>query len=773
MKKEIAYFIAEDKKTECCSASESIEYRDGSQAKKMRFQKITLISLLGYQLNNRVIINQRPDPFIFFFKFSLICLLALWLSACGDGVLNNPYSETGNNQQAILYASFSERPKHLDPAKAYSSNEYTFIAQIYEPPFQYHYLKRPYALESLTAEKMPHIIYLDKNEQVVAQGANNIAYSDYIITIKPDIQFQPHPALFKDKQGQYPYHHLSQSQLSSIQVLADFPSTGSRELTAADYVYQIKRLVHPSISSPVAELMKQYIVGLSDYALSIKNKPLLALNKYAISGVTVLDRYRYKIRIKGQYPQFIFWLAMPFFAPMPWEADVFYSQQALIDKNISLDWQPIGTGAFMLQENNPNLRMVMVKNPNFHRELYPSEGEPTDKIAGLLMDTAKPLPFIDKAVYRLEKESIPYWSKFLQGYYDASGITSDSFDQAVQFSGGDFSLTAAMQKKGIKLQTEVASSIYYMGFNMLDSVVGGDTEQARKLRLAISIAVDYEENISIFMNGRGIAAQGVIPPGIFGYIEGERGINAYVYNWHQGKAERKPLAVAQELMRQAGYPHGIDKRTGESLILYLDTAGSGPDERARLNWYRKQLSKLGIQLVIRATDYNRFQQKMRQGNAQLFMWGWNADYPDPENFFFLLYGPNAKAINGGENAVNYQNPEFDRLFNQMSKLPNNSQRLQIIHKMQEILRHDAPWIFGVHPKSFSLYHHWYHNVKPNLMANNTLKYRRIDVKQRQLLREQWNQPVWWPVVLLVLLLAVLIFPAIRSFQRRAQETIKP
>jgi oligopeptide transport system substrate-binding protein len=71
------------------------------------------------------------------------------------------------------------------------------------------------------------------------------------------------------------------------------------------------------------------------------------------------------------------------------------------------------------------------------------------------------------------------------------------------------------------------------------------------------------------------------------------------------------------------------------------------------NWMRKQFAKLGIELVVRATDYNRFQEKMRKGTAQVFMWGWNADYPDPENFFFLLYGPNRK-VDGGENAANYK-----------------------------------------------------------------------------------------------------------------------
>jgi len=708
------------------------------------------------------------------YKFSGLFIACLFLGACSEQPLNNPYPTSVDNQQATLYSSFSERPRHLDPAKAYSSNEYAFIGQIYEPPFQYHFLKRPYQLEPLTAKSMPEIHYYDEQGKRLADNAEakEVAYSDYMIQLKSNIYFQPHPALAKDPQGKYLYHQLSTAELAKLKNLQSFKQSGTRELTADDYVQQIKRLVHPQISSPIAELMKQYIVGLADYADLIKDKPRSALKNHAMQGVKVIDKYTYSIRIKGKYPQFIFWLAMPFFAPMPWEADVFYSQQGLIDKNITLDWQPIGTGAYMLEENNPNLRMVLLKNPNYHVDFYPAEGEEGDKAQGLLKDAGKPLPIINKAVYRLEKESIPYWNKFLQGYYDASGIASDSFDQAVQFTGdGEFALTKSMQEKGMQLQTAVMSSISYTGFNMQDAVVGGNTEQARKLRLAIAIAIDYEEYISIFMNGRGVVAQGAIPPGIFGYQADEKGINPYIYDWQQGGAKRKPLADAQQLMQEAGYENGIDQQTGKSLILYLDTAASGPDDRARLNWYRKQFTKLGIQLVIRATDYNRFQQKMRKGNAQIFMWGWNADYPDPENFFFLLYGPNAKAIRGGENAGNYQNTEFDRLFNQMSNMSNNDQRQQIIERMQEIIRHDSPWIFGLHPKSFSLYHQWYKNLKPNLMANNKLKYLRIDAGQREQTRQQWNQAIWWPVIVFVVIIVLMIFPAIRSFQHKAKKTI--
>ena len=110
----------------------------------------------------------------------------------------------------------------------------------------------------------------------------------------------------------------------------------------------------------------------------------------------------------------------------------------------------------------------------------------------------------------------------------------------------------------------------------------------------------------------------------------------------------------------------------------------------------------------------------------------------------MLYGPNAKVGKNGENASNYSNPEFDRLFEQMKSMDNSPARQRVIDEMIDIARHDAPWIWGSHPKSFSLHHAWYGNAKPNLMANNTLKYKRIDPQLRAQGRRQWNRPVLWP-----------------------------
>ena len=706
--------------------------------------------------------------------------LSLFCISC-DTSWNNPYPRQ-ESSHSVYYDSFSERPKHLDPISSYSSNEYVFLGQIYEPPLQYHFLKRPYQLVPLTATHLPTAIYLDKNGKELSEDSNpeDIDRVKYRIKIKSGILFQPHPAFAKDESNNYLYHNLDINALKNINILSDFDKTGTRELLASDYIYQIKRMAHPRIHSPISGLMEKYILGLDKLSTQLKynyrnklERRFINLNDYKLLGVSLVDKYTFEIVLKEKYPQFLYWLSMSFFSPMPWEADLFYSQEGLAEKNISLDWYPLGTGPFMLTENNPNRRMVLERNPNFRDELYPVDGEQADLNNGLLNDAGKKMPFIDKAIYSLEKESIPAWNKFLQGYYDTSGIVSDSFDQAVQFSSqGDAQLTKEMEQKGIRLLTATTTSTYYMGFNMVDDLVGGNNERARLLRRAISIAVDYEEYISIFANGRGKPAQGPIPPGIFGHITGEAGINPYVYYWENNRAIRQPNKRAKELMQKAGYANGINQETGKPLVLNLDTPAAGPGSKAAFDWLRKQFSKLGINLVIRATDYNRFQEKMRKGTAQIFQWGWNADYPDPENFFFLLYGPNSKIDNNGENAANYKNEKFDLLFDKMKSMKNGDNRQKIIDQMVELVRHDSPWLWGYHPVGFSLHHGWYKNAKPNLMANNTLKYKRINPELRKEKRIIWNKPIWWPIALIFITVVIILLPAFISYRRRESKLIR-
>jgi ABC-type transport system substrate-binding protein len=726
----------------------------------------------------------------------LVALLAISLAGCGR-VWNDPYpaEDRGRN---ILYTAFTDRPKHLDPAQSYTSDEYDVIQQIYEPPFQYHYLKRPYQLIPATAVAVPRPKYYDERGRPLPGDADaeRVGYSEYDIRIREGIRYQPHPAFARGDRGEPLYLSLSENEIRPKYRLADFPKTGTRELTAEDYVYEIKRLAHPRLVSPIYGHMSDYIVGLRElgerlkrdndalmaehrarFGPADKSAPWIDLRRYDLSGVKAVDRYTYRVRIRGKYPQFVYWLAMPFFAPVPWEADRFYSQRGMNEgRNLTLDWYPVGTGPYMLSENDPNARMILDANPNFRGETYPSEGEPGDAKAGLLTEAGKRVPFVERVVFTREKEGIPYWNKFLQGYYDSAGIASDNFDQAVRLNlEGEATLTPDMEKRGIGLRTSVATSTFYLAFNFNDPVVGGKGDErararAKKLRQAVSIAIDWEEFISIFANGRGIAGMGPLPPGIFGYREEAGGYNPVVYDWVDGKPRRKPIAAARKLLAEAGYPDGRDAETGQPLVLYLDTVGRGPDDAARLSWYVRQFAKLDIQLEIRATDWNRFQEKIRSGNTQMFFLGWNADYPDPENFMFLLYGPNS--TQDGENKARYASPAFDRLFEEMRNMENGPRRQAIIDQMVRIAREDAPWVWGFHPKDYALSHAWVSPGKPNKMAHNTLKYVRIDPVLRERMREQWNRPVEWPLAAILAVLVLASSPAYLSYRRREKRAGK-
>ncbi|MFJ1302128.1 ABC transporter substrate-binding protein [Pseudomonadota bacterium AL_CKDN230030165-1A_HGKHYDSX7] len=724
---------------------------------------------------------------------TLVVLVGMLAGCSRENPINSPYA-AGAMAENSLYTAFVKRsPKYLDPAQSYSTDETAYTYNIYEPLYGYHYLKRPYELIPRAAAEIAHPVYLDANGQVLPEDApgEQIAESRYDIKIRPDTRFQPHPAFARKADGVYTYFPLAAGELDDKFYIPDFPETGTRELTADDYVYAFRRLASPRVASPIYSLMADYVIGLDAYGKRLRQRdetlrkgiepgardlPWLDLREPdGFDGVQALDPHTLRIRVKGKYPQFKYWLAMTFTAPVPWEADRFYSQPGMAAHDLSLNTWPVGTGPFMLGESITNWRHVLVRNPNFHGEAYPCEGEPGDREAGLLADCGKPTPFLDKVVFSIEKEAVPLSGKFLQGYYDVPQVERGEYGVAMLVAAGDSPEKAELYRDhGIQLPTTVETSNWYMGFNWLDPVVGrGDTpeqqEKNRKLRQAISIAVDWEEYVAVFENSQAEVANGPVPPGVLGYVPPPEGYNPVVYDLVDGKPRRKSIDTAKRLLAEAGYPDGRNAQTGAPLVIYYD-AMTGAGGNPQFDWLRRQLARIGIQMDVRSTDYNRFQDKMRRGTAQLFLWGWNADYPDAENFLFLLYGPNAKAGKNGENAANYENPEFDRLFEQMKFLDDGPEKAKIIARMVELVRNDAPWMFGYFPKSGGAYQQWVGNAKPTQMVRNTLQYLKVDPALRVEKIDEWNRPVWRWLVLLVALVLLAILPAYVALKRRERQT---
>src|SRR6185436_4327005 len=468
--------------------------------------------------------------------------------------------------------------------------------------------------------------YLDKDGNVLADDApgEQVAETVFEVRIKPGIRYAPHPAFAKNGSGEYLYHSMKREDVADKYKVTDFKETGTRELVADDYVYAIRRLATPRIKSPAFSPMSDYIVGLKEYGEKIveidkdlrkdlaptdRDLPMLDFRQYSFAGAEAIDRYTLRIRVIGKYPQFKYWLAMTFFAPIPWEAEKFYAQPGMAEKNLTLNYWPVGTGPYMLTEYLENRRHVLERNPNFHGEVYPCEGEPGDKEKGYLADCGKALPFVDKMVFDIEKEGVPLQAKFLQGYYDSPAIERLDYGTGLIVAMGDSKeKEKEYREKGIKLPTTIEANNWYIGFNWIDPVVGkGDTpeqmERNRKLRQALSIAIDWEEHIAIFERGQGVAAQGPLPPSLFGYREdGPSAFNPYVYDKAaDGKPVRKSIAEAKKLLAEAGYPDGRDAKTGKPLVVNFDYQQSAtPGVKALLDWYTKQFAKIGVQLEIRA-----------------------------------------------------------------------------------------------------------------------------------------------------------------------------
>ncbi len=723
-------------------------------------------------------------------------LLALGLASLLTACDNSP-NPKGSESTNTLFVAFQERsPRHLDPTASYALNEVPYTFAVYEPPYAYHYLKRPYEVVPKSAVEIATPRYLDKDGKPLPADAPGelVAESDYDVRIKPGILYAPHPAFAKDAKGEYLYHALTEAQTRDKHSPLDFAQTGTRELVADDFVYALERHATPRIEAPIYGIFSEYILGLKDYGKLIRDedrklrqgldpaaldKPFLDLRKYPLAGAVALDRYTYRIRIKGKYPQWKYWMALTFTAPIPWEADKFYAQPGMAKNSLTLDVWPVGTGPFMAVEYDADRRHVLVRNPNYHGATYPCEGAPGDKEAGLLDDCGKRLPFLDKLVFNIEKDKTPLRAKFTQGFLDVPEIERNDWGPDFLADANDSdAVKRRFEERGMRFPKSIEPQNWYLGFNWLDPVVGqGDTpeqqEKNRKLRQALSIAIDWEEGYGrVFTQKAGEVAMGPIPGGIFGSRHGTpEGINPITHQLVDGKAVRRPIAEARRLLAEAGYPDGRDARTGKPLVLNYDYQRvPTPEFRAELDWMVKQFAKLGVQLDIRATDYNQFQEKMLKGKQQIFWWGWFADYPDAENFLFLFYGPNSKAKFEGENTANYENPEYDRLYKQLALLDDGPAKQQLIDRMVDLLRRDAPWAFGYFPYSAAAYQRWVGDAKYGLFTNDRALYYKVDAPLRARLQAEWNRPHWWPLLLIGLAALALAWIARRGFRARERMT---
>lgn len=638
----------------------------------------------------------------------LYAVLALLLYACG----NNPYpAEKG---KMISYRGLTEDPRTLDPAQVSDTNSAEILCQIYDSLFQNAYLDRPYRVEPSLAAGYPEkkIFYENVEEKGVRKKVGRM---EYIFRLKDDLYFQDDPC---------------------------FPDGKGRRVTAKDVIYSIKRLADPAVQSTGFWLVAGKIKGIDQFAAQAATAGKADYDA-DIEGLQAVDDSTLRIILTEPLPSFIYVMAMPYTAPVPREAVEYYNAPG----REGFSRHPVGTGAFRLRSWQRQHRIVLEKNPSFREDYYPSRGEPGDREKGLLSDAGQRLPFYDEVWYTIISAGQPLWLLFLQGYLDASGIPQEQFDKVITKT---LDLSHDFLRKGISLTVSSDLDIYYIAFNMRDPILG----QNKLLRQALSLAYDSDLFNEIYQNGRAINAQGPLPPGIFGYDPGLK--NPY-------KAHN--LDSARELLAKAGYPGGIDARTGKQLELTYDIGSDSIAAREQAAFDMRCFEDLGIKMKLQVNTFSQYLERTHKGTFQMTGSGWRADYPDPENFLMLFYGPNAPP---NPNASAFSNPEYDSLYEQMKTMEDTPERRAVIKRMVEIVVEECPWIFTIHTPSYVLRHSWAQNGKSHSISGNYAKYGRIDQQRRRAYRLAENRPNYTALGSGLVLLAVVAVPAVVIKRKRTK-----
>jgi ABC-type transport system substrate-binding protein len=185
----------------------------------------------------------------------------------------------------------------------------------------------------------------------------------------------------------------------------------------------------------------------------------------------------------------------------------------------------------------------------------------------------------------------------------------------------------------------------------------------------------------VFKNDRGELQSEINPPAIADRCGG-------TYRWTYN-VER-----AKELLAKAGYPGGKGLPTFK-----FDTRATEVSERQLAEFLSKGFEKIGVHTEIIANTFPAYLDKIRKGNVQISKGGWSMDYPDAENSYQLLYGKNKAP---GPNDSNFENAEFDALYEKLAIMPSGPARRQIACRLEAIVQEEAPWGYGFYENKYYL-----------------------------------------------------------------------
>ncbi len=575
----------------------------------------------------------------------------------------------------VLRYSFEVAETTLDPQKISDIYSNFVVDAIFDTPLRYDYLARPSKLVPNTLTSMP----------VVSADLMTLT-----MKVKPGIYFNDDPAFGGKK----------------------------RELVAEDYVYSIKRLFDPTLSSPLLGEVEDTIVGSTELLARVRKSGKMEYDT-PLEGLKALDRYTFQIKLTK--PKYIFIYG---FADCRMTCAV---AREVIEKYADDPGShPIGTGAYQIETWRRASRMTFTPNPNFREAFFDGQPAPGDVEAETILKKLKGrrLPMIGKFEISIIEEPQPRWLAFLNNETDLSYRMPPAFANTIVPNN---TLAPNLKKMGIEFAQVAALDLTFLYFNMNDPIVGGYTPDKVALRRAITLGYRAREEISVIWKNQAILAHTPYSPGVAGYDP----------NFRTSANEYSPTK-AKALLDMHGY---IDRDgdgyrempDGSPLVLKFNSTPSTRDLQFDELW-KRSLDDIGINMTVRKAKWPDLLKESNAGKLMMWFLGGAAATPDADTWLQSMYGPNC-GFKG--NRACFQLKEYDAAYEKAERMPDNPERTKLYQEMARLMVAYAPWKINTHQIRTDL---WYPYVigyrRPMIEGNTFWRFMDIDLEKQKVYRDR-------------------------------------
>ena len=626
--------------------------------------------------------------------FYVIAIVAVVALALSPFLLLDAPDENQYEGKIVRYGFYGTAVRSVDPATCGDVMSSTMVANVFEGLYTYHFLKHNLVIPQLAADDQV-------TPDVSPDGLT------YRIRLRRDVKYHRNPCFGKDPSGEHKW--------------------ATRTVEAKDFVLTFKRIADYHVTAGLGWAFTERIKGIKAFRKRTREYKVGDFSRYdlEVEGLKAIDDLTLQITLSEPFPQFSYVLAMHTYAPIPREAVDYWlgtkddgagGRESIPEDDRQTEFrearQLVGTGAYTWKTFERKTRIVLERNGDFRHQEYPSDGDPGDAEAGLLVDAGKQVPFIDVLHFDFVSATSSGWMLFLTRQNDATSIPKDAFDAVIN---PNKDLEDRWAKRRISMKKYWQPVVYWIVFNMEDKVVG----QSKALRQALCACFDVESYLKVLFNDRGRRAVNIVPNTFDG--------------WKQagpGPYFKLDMDLARAKLEQAKKELGAKGllKNGEIPPLTIDLSATDPEMAKRGEFFQQQFAKLGVKLKVNQNDWPKLQEKVHNKQAQMYTMGWHADYPDAENFLQLYYSPN---ITKGTNNSNYANPEFDALYEKVRVMPDTPGRTALYVKMMRMINEDCPVLLLTEPQSYVLVYDWITNYKPHPLGYGYSKYRRLNVDLRR------------------------------------------